>query len=253
MASRLISYSFILILCCTLTPAYAEKNTLIISSESWENATHRDGSGLYWDIFRAVYEPVGYVVEPEIRSYQGSINNLKLKRSDVMVGAYLDEIDDVIYPKNYFAVDIVQVIYPKNRRFKWEGLNSIKDSNVSWIDGYSFDDYLPESISKNLHIRKVNNRETVFRLLNANKVDFFMDARSDLINFFKSNIEYKSDNYVTNIVLELKLFTVFSNDKKGKMLAEIFDQRFAILLANGEIKRLYDKYENSNLMYPSDY
>jgi len=253
MASRLISYSFILILCCTLTPAYAEKNTLIISSESWENATHRDGSGLYWDIFRAVYEPVGYVVEPEIRSYQGSINNLKLKRSDVMVGAYLDEIEDVIYPKNHFAVDIVQVIYPKNRRFKWEGLNSMKGRNVSWIDGYSFDDYLPDTISKDLYIRKVTNRETVFRLLDANKVDFFMDARSDLINFLKSNVEYKIDNYVTKIVLELKLFTVFSHNKKGRMLAEIFDQRFAILLANGEIKRLYDKYENSNLMYPSDY
>jgi len=48
-----------------VSPARA-LDTIRVSSEQWDHATHRDGSGLYWDIIRAVYEPAGIEVRERI-------------------------------------------------------------------------------------------------------------------------------------------------------------------------------------------
>lgn len=247
-----VMVSLILTLCFSIVPAYAEGNTLVFGTEEWKDATNIDGTGLYWDIFRAVYESEGYIVEPMIRSYEGSINLLKAQRIDVMVGAYIDEVDNAIYPKNHFAVDIVQVVYKNNGKYKWRGVETIKGQNVGWIKGYSFDNYLPCGIPKNIQISRVYDRQAAFRLLNNNRIDFFMDPMGDLKDFLYDNPKFIAD-YKQQKILELKLYIVFSNNDKGKKLAEIFDRRFSMLQKNRAIKKLYDKYKASNFTYPSDF
>ena len=247
-----VMVSLILTLCFSIVPAYAEGNTLVFGTEEWKDATNNDGTGLYWDIFRAVYESEGYIVKPMIRSYEGSINLLKAQRIDVMVGAYIDEVDNAIYPKNHFAVDIVQVVYKNNGKYKWRGVETIKGQNVGWIKGYSFDNYLPCGIPENIQISRVYDRQAAFRLLNNNRIDFFMDPMGDLKDFLYANPKFIAD-YKQQKILELNLYIVFSNNDKGKKLAEIFDRRFSMLQKNRDIKKLYDKYKASNFTYPSDF
>jgi polar amino acid transport system substrate-binding protein len=56
-----VFFTVIVLLCPIFFSALAGNSPteIILASEEWANATNRDGTGLYWDIFRAVYEPVG--------------------------------------------------------------------------------------------------------------------------------------------------------------------------------------------------
>ena len=243
-----------LVLCISLLPVFAELDTIIFSTEEWKDATNQDGTGLYWDIFRAIYEPENLTIKPKIRSYLGSVNLIQDKKVDAMVGAYINEIDNVIYPKNYFAVDIVQAIYPRNPKIEWKGIETLKGKRVSWIKAYSLNDYLPEKIKKTITIREISTRKAAFKLFKIKRIDFFLDAQADLNDFFKEfSNKYPINNYVRNTILELKLYVVFRNDLRGKQLADIFDKRFSKLLKNGKIMELYKKYKHANFTIPSEF
>lgn len=234
-----------------IAPSYGQDKIISLSSEEWKDATQQDGVGLYWDIFRAVYEPEGYHIEYKIRSYEGSVNHLKNNSSDVMIGSYADEIEDVVYPENHFAVDVVQVIYPKNRQIQWNGVETIRRRGVAWIKGYSYDDYLPERVSNDINIRRLNSRDAGFILMRQGKIDFFMDASSDLTDYLSMSNKYQADDYLREDILELNLYPVFSNTEEGRKLAEIYDRRFSALLVNGKIGEMYAKY--TGFTYPSDF
>ena len=85
-----VFFTVIVLLCPIFFPALAGNppTEIILASEEWANATNRDGTGLYWDIFRAVYEPVGIKTKFIIRSYKGSVSLVKKNQADAAVGIY---------------------------------------------------------------------------------------------------------------------------------------------------------------------
>lgn len=217
-----------------------------ICSDEWKNATNNDGTGIYWEIFRAVYEPVGIKVNTTSRSYSGTVEMVKKKTHDALVGSYLNEIEGVIYPKQRFGADIVAAFFKKENAGSWKGEESLKDKKVAWIKGYSFDEYL----SVPVHKMEYDKRKTIIKLLlEHNKVDYFLDALSDL----KGEIEEEKINeelYSIEIVKKLDLYLAFADSERGKKLAGIFDERFPELVKSGEIKKIYDKWSKSNIPYP---
>ncbi|NRB37394.1 MAG: transporter substrate-binding domain-containing protein [Pseudomonadales bacterium] len=230
--------------------ALPENTEITFSTEEWLDATNKDGTGLYWDILRAVYESEGFSVKHKIRTYADSVNELKNKAVDAVVGAYIYEIDSVIYPQNHFGVDIVQVIFLKNKNIQWTTIDTLRHQRVGWIQGYSYHDYLPGRITKTLKISRLDNRQQAFDLLRADKLDFYIDAKSDLSDFLDTNPVFVPTRYFREDILELKLYVAFSNNEKGREYADIFDRRFPELLRNGAIKALYDKYKANNFTYP---
>lgn len=217
--------------------AQAEIKEITFASENWVQATEKDGSGLYWDIFRAVYEPLGIRVNTITKSYNASVNMVQTQRVDAMVGAYADEIEKGIYPEHHFAVDEVEVLGKKETMVSWEGQKTLENKKVGWIKGYSYDEYLDVKVIK----KTFENRGTAFRVLDKGRIDYLMDAKADLADHFKAG-KADPEKYTTRAVLELKLFTVFADNEKGQKLAEIFDRRFAELLKSGEIMKLYNHY-----------
>ncbi|MBF0573699.1 MAG: transporter substrate-binding domain-containing protein [Desulfamplus sp.] len=250
--------SFALLLICifsilSINSSMVHSNELTITfvSEEWKDSTHSDGTGLYWDIIRAVFEPAGYKVITINKSYAGSVSMVKKKAMDAMLGAYENEIADGVYPQTHFGVDVVQAVYRKGQKIEWKGIISIKKSTVAWIRGYSYDTYLSQDIAKSLNIRLFNNREEIFKFFETGKLDFYIDAEADITDFFKKYAnQYLEQDFIRQTFLELKLFVVFTFDERGRKLAAIFDRRMEELLKKGEIKKLYNKYPNANFKYP---
>ena len=232
---------------------HSNKLTLTFVSEEWVDSTSSDGTGLYWDIIRAVFEPEGYKVITINKSYAGSVSMVKKKAMDAMVGAYENEIPDGVYPKTHFGVDVVQSLYMKSRAIEWKDVTSIKNSTVAWISGYSYESYFSADIAKSLNIRLFNNRDDIFKFFATGKLDFYIDAEADITDFFKKHAnQYQEKDFIRQTFLELKLFVVFTSDERGRKLAAIFDIRMKELLEKGEIRKLYDKYPNANFKYPFD-
>ena len=78
-AKKIVCIALLILLCpmCSSVLAGNAPTEIIMASEEWTNATNRDGTGLYWDIFRAVYEPVGIKTKFVIQSFDGSVSLVK--------------------------------------------------------------------------------------------------------------------------------------------------------------------------------
>jgi polar amino acid transport system substrate-binding protein len=226
-------------LCSIPFPALAGNNPseILMASEEWTNATNRDGTGLYWDIFRAIYEPVGIKTKFIIQSYNGSVKLVKKNRVDAAVGIYPDLIQGALFSQFPFVKDYVLVLFKKNELNQWNGQESLQNKRVAWIKGYSYDEYLEVPVIK----REFSSRDEILRRLDYDQLDFFLDTRNNMESVLNKGIVDVS-RYTVETVLELDRYIVFADNPKGKKLKKIFDYRFPLLVQSGEIERLFAKW-----------
>lgn len=237
--NKRIFLTLIILLSSLCFPAMAGNSPgeIIFASEEWSNATNRDGTGLYWDIFRAVYGSVGIKTKIIIHSYDGSVGLVKQHKADAAVGIFPDVIRGTVFSQYPFVKDYVLVLFKKKNVTQWDGPQSLQNKKVAWIKGYSYDEYLDVPVIK----KEFFSREAILRSLDNDQVDFYMDTRN--------NVETVLNNSVTDItpytvetVLELDRYLVFADNHKGKKLKNIFDDRFPLLVQSGEIEKLHDKW-----------
>ena len=209
-----------------------------VQSEELINATGSNGKGYYWDILREVYKTSNSTLEMNTSTYKRAAGLIQKKEIHIMVGAYKDEIPDVIYPSWSFDSEVVSALYIKGTIGSWQGEDSLRDKHVSWIRGYQLQNYIP----KTYFAHEPYNREKVFELLASKEIDIFLDAEMDIkLEMDKQNVDPAS--YEISTVKELKLYFVFSNNDAGELLKEVFDKRFAELIENGRIQQLADKWD----------
>ncbi len=212
-----VFFTVIVLLCPIFFPALAGNTPteIILASEEWANATNRDGTGLYWDIFRAVYEPVGIKIKFIIRSYKGSVSLVKKNQADAAVGIYPEEIKGALFSKYPFVKDYVLVLFKKNKLSQWNGQETLKNKKVGWIKGYSYDDYLEVPVIK----KEFNRRESILRRLDKDRLDFFMDTRNDVESVLNKGIIDVTATplkrcWSSNVTLSLQIIKKAKTSKK---------------------------------------
>lgn len=236
---KFIFFASFILFCLISFPAVAGNipGEIIFASEERANATNRDGTGLYWDIFRAVYGTMGIKTKILIQSYNGSFSLVKQHKADAAVGIYPDTIRGTVLARYPFVKDYVLVLFKKDKFSHWDGQQTLKNRRVAWIKGYAYDEYLEVPVIK----KEFSTRETILRRLDRNQIDFFMDNRNDVESVLNKGI-IDVTQYTVETVLEIERYLVFANNNKGKKLKKIFDFRFPYLVKTGEIERLYDKW-----------
>ncbi|MGB5445663.1 MAG: transporter substrate-binding domain-containing protein [Psychromonas sp.] len=234
---------FIFLLKVTAAQAIAQPKQIDVASAPWVNGVRADGTGLYLDILRLVYEPLGIEVKNNITDYAHSVSLVKHGDKDAWLGSYLNEEEGVIYPKWHFDADVVTAVYKKSSNLVWRGTKSLAGKNVGWIKGYNYHKYFDEKFN----IKEFTTRESAIKSLQNGQLDFFLEASNELNNEF---IKHPVDPtmFTSRTLMNLNIFLGFANNERGKLLADLFDMRFATLLESGEIKKLYNKWNWP--MYP---
>ena len=236
---KFIFFTSFLLFCPICFPALAGNipGEIIFASEQRSNATNRDGTGLYWDIFRAVYGSMGIKTKIIIQSYNGSVSLVKQQKADAALGIYPDTVRGAVFSRYPFVKDYLLVLYKKDKFSQWDGQQTLKNRKVAWLKGYAYDGYLEVPVIK----KEFYTREAILRRLDSDQIDFFMDTRNDVESVLNKGI-IDVTRYKVETVLELERYLVFANNNKGKKLKKIFDFRFSYLVKTGEIERLYDKW-----------
>jgi len=210
---------------------------ILFASEEWTDATNKDGTGLYWDIFRAVYEPAGVKVNFIIRSYEGSINLVTTNKADAVVGSYENEIKGMIYSKDAFDADSIVALFKKGTVSNWQGKESLKGKAVAYVKGYSIAKYLGVPVEQ----KEFDTRENILQVLDKGRVDFYLENEDDLDEALELNIVDRN-NFQKEPVMELGLYLAFPDNDKGKALKAIFDEAYPKLVDSGEIQKLLTKW-----------
>ena len=210
-------------------------------SESWEGITNTDGTGLCWELFRTVYEPVGVKVSFEIVPYARSVRMVQDEQADAAVGVYKDEFDKALFSEWHYLQDIVLVAFKKGKVAQWKGEESLS-GRIGWIRGYAFNEYL----KNNLKFYETDDRETGLKMLERDRLDFFLDTESELQAALAEGVVDPKDLQVETI-LKLNVYLAFADNERGRKLRKIYDDRMAELVKTGELKPLYEKWQ---LKYP---
>jgi len=221
-----------------------ELKVITVASEAWEDNTNKDGTGLYWDIIRKVYEMDNIQLKIRIVPYARSVHMVKVNKADAWVASYIDEETFVVYPKWHFDADIVSALFQKDKFPDWKGVQSLTHKTVGWVRGYDYDQY----IDIKMNIDELNSRDSALAMLQKNRIDVLLDALVEIKNELKKKdklekIGFDIQNYRIEQLLQLNLYLAFTKNDRGKQLMAIWDKNFYVLLKNGQIKKLYEKYK----------
>lgn len=215
-------------LVCAATPSQIR-----IASEVWEGHTNSDGSGLAWDIFRAIYEPAGVQLSIQSVPYTRSIGLVQRGAADAWAGSYLNEVEHgVFYPRLSYDADQIAALSLLGQ--PTPTLGSLGGFRLAWMRGYEYQRYLP-----NLQqYREVLRRDGVLNMLDA------LTEVDDVLS--KTN---QSARYRATLLTKLPIYLGFAETPRGHILAELFDKRMETLIANGSLRPIFQRWQQP---YPFD-
>lgn len=215
--------------------------------EDWEGYTNKDGSGVYWEVVKEVYEPIGIRVNTRIVPWKRALLAVAEKKADAVLGAYYSQEKDgkeFLYPEWHISVeDPVMIVFKKDRLPNWakEGIQTLEHTNLAWISGYDFDQSFLKDFSVNSF--EIRNVKQGLSMVNHGRVDGLLDYESGIRKAaHELEISLVKDFEMKVVKLGSKLYLAYSNTARSEELLTIFDSRMAQLVESGAIERIYRKW-----------
>ena len=210
----------------------------------WKDYTNQDGSGLYWDIIRNVYEPLGIKVKISQAPWKRAMKMVsKYRTYSAIVGETLDSKESVIFPTYPINVKHMAVLTKKQVDFEWLGVNSLKGKNVAWNKGLN----LIHNSDQGFKLNEVRSVSKGVRLLVQNEVDFVIGDPND-INEALEKQQLSSDDYATYQMQNGRdVYLAFSVDDLSRELIDIYNERIEDLSVSGELEKIYKKWPSGEI------
>jgi polar amino acid transport system substrate-binding protein len=224
---------------CAEAQESGKLTTISVATPIWEDQTHEDGTGLFFDIIRKVYEPSGIRMKFEIMPWKRCEEMIGANQADVIPAAYKDDPGGV-YPKYPLYVDYTTAVFKKSRIKEWKGLQTLKEKNVIWLRGYNFHD-VPALKALSLRWSEIDDYAQAWEMLKNDRVDAYLESLIDLERYIRKN---KADmsTYQSEVLVAKNAYLKFSKSDKSKKLIEIYDKRIPELIASGELEALFKKW-----------
>ena len=212
-----------------------------VAGEAWEGHSNADGSGLAWDVLRAVFEPAGVKLVANSEPYTRSIGLAQRGKVDAALGLYPDEVGDLDFPRWPYAAD--RVVALGLTRLPRPTLQTLANYRLIWVRGYSFQDQLP-GISR---YQEVQRRDGIPAMLREGHADFYIDDDAE-VDFLLAGLEQSTDLRITELQL-LPLYLAFARTERGRALKQLYEQRMDVLVRNGSLRAIFKRWKDH---YPYD-
>mgnify|MGYP000237450059 CR=1 FL=1 len=214
-------------------------STIHVVSEIWEDYTNADGTGYGWELLRKIFEPAGVTVQIESVPYTRAVGLVQRGEADAWLGAYRDEVDGVIFPRWHYDADPIVALglatSPK------PSLETLGIYRLIWLRGYDFQDQLANAKT----YQEIRQQDTVLEMLKAGRADFYLDVVG-VTNAIASKATDPALFQQTELI-RLPIYVGFAPNARGRVLAALFDQRMEKLVASGELRPIFEKW---NEAYP---
>lgn len=214
-----------------------------IVTPEWEGQTHNDGTGFFFEILKKIYEPEGVRVSWEFANWNRSLNLLRNGHADAMPSVWKEDADaaGLKVPALPLYIEYTVAVFKKELFPDWAGQNSLKGRSVVWYRGY---DYHLRNPLKGIimHRMEIPEEGNLWRLLDADRVDAFIDSRIDVDRYVDTHMV---DTVVYRVapLWGQKAYLAFSDRPSSMKLMHIFDKGMARLLASGELEKLHEKWQ----------
>ena len=201
----------------------------------WPGLTNADGSGLYWDLIRQIYEPAGVRV---VHSEAPWNRALKMVTDYYLyagiVGVVLDEDERLLTPA--YPLETVY-LYSLSRKDR-AAFELQPDVSAGWFKGYD----LFDANQVPFEVKEYRTPQQAVEMLDNGELDYLLDTRDALLDFIRIN-NRNPDDYQLNRLAEGKgVYIGFYDVQSSKLLIEIYNERVKALRSSGELAKIYQKY-----------
>ena len=220
-----------------LEKAKPEITSALFVTDEWHDLTRKDGTGLYFDLVKAVFERQGVKVEYRIYPYARAVQRVKDKQADGWVASFMQEKPFPLYPKYHFDKNEQTIIYKKSGQSGSVSTASLRNKRVAWLRDFGLDRF----ISEPMKITELDSIESAFQMLERDRIDYFVGAKSDIEDYIKSS-KQDMTQFGLAYALHLGLYMAFADTPKGAKLREMWDAEMEKFHKTDAFKAIYTKY-----------
>ena len=207
-----------------------------LASEVWVDHTNADGSGMAWDILRAVFEPAGIRLNIHSVPYTRSVGLVQRGGADAFVGSYMNEIQDgVFYPRWHYDADRISALGLADAPAI--NLQNVGTFRLAWVRGYAYEKYLPHLN----HYQEVYRRDGILSMLELKHVDFYLDARTEVQEVLEEADD--ATRFRATELTDLPLYLGFADTADGHALAQVYDARMELLVRDGSLRPIFERWQ----------
>lgn len=214
-----------------------------IATPEWDGQTNKDGTGLFFEIVRKVYEPAGIMMTYRFVPWKRAQKMVSSGKADAMLCVWEKHAKEnkQRIPKYPMFVEYTGAAFKKDNIKKWKGVPSLTGKRAVWLRGYN---YHTSSQMKAIKLKwsEVDRYEQAWGMLEKGRVDVYIDALVDMDHYIKTNTVDMSP-YRLEILWGQDAYLAFANTEKSKTLIEIYDKRIIDLFKTGELKNIYKKWD----------
>lgn len=210
---------------------------ILLASDAWHNLTRPDGSGLYFDLIRAVFEPAEVKVKVTIVPYARSVNLVQAKKADAWVASFMKEQPFPLYPKWHFDRNRQLVISPRGTRRPFKNQDSFRGARLVWLRYFNLDKYL----SVPVQFQEIDKISSAFPMLLSDHADYFIGAESDIKSAIQKN-EIDLTRFQFDFLMYLNLYLAFADTEQGRALRDLWDRRMEALSQDEGFRKIYAQY-----------
>jgi len=223
----------------------ANAKIIEVRAEPWEYFTYADGTGYFYELLRAVYEPLGYELNFKFCPWRRCILDVIQHKADIVIGVYENEQevgDQLQTPMNYVNFETNAVIFKKALHPLWLGQKMMANKRVAYNRGYNY----AEMLDVPINVVEVNNDEQGLKVLMADRIDFLISGKQ-ILEREAARIDKTGILFQIETLFVHSAYMGYNLSKKGTILKQEFDQQFEKLYKAGDLHKVQKKW---NLNFP---
>lgn len=206
-------------------------------TDTWQNYTNKDGTGLYHELINTIFQNSPYNIHVEYLPWKRALREIDLKKANIS-GA-LPNNGQYLFADIPILTQAISILLPKTESDLT--LQQISNLVGVWPEIYA-KEILRPAISNYINGVTASYRKDAINLLQNKKVDYYIDIRSMLEVQLASLPKTEQQQYHIQDLTSLKLFLFFSDDEKGRALKRYYDTKTQALLEHNILQNIYKKY-----------
>ena len=240
----------VLILCLALVigePVSAEEfgpiKRIDVATPQWDGQTNADGTGLFFDIVRRVYSPVGIELQYRFVPWKRAQKMVDFGEADAMLCVWREHAKEEgqAIPRFPLFVEYTAVVFRKDRIKTWQGLSTLDGKSAVWLRGYDYHAFAHFAPIRFSNWTEVNECHRAWELLERGRYDVYIDALIDIEQHIAKH-DVDMAPYRLESLWGEKAYVAFSPSKKSEVLMRIYDRRIQELAVSGELKAIYGEW-----------
>lgn len=219
------------------------RQVIHIATPEWEGQTNADGTGLFFDIVKHVFEPENITIDYRFVPWSRAQKLVSSAQADAMLCVWEEHAreEGQLIPEYPMYVEYTATLMPCEAAASFKGIESLNSLRALWLRGY---DYHLFSFLKPIRFslwHEVDTPEEAWPLLDAGRYDVYIDALIDIEHYLEHTPALKN-RFCMKLLWGENAYMAFSPTDKSRKLISIYNTRIKELYNSGELKTIYDNW-----------